>query len=104
MVTLYVKELKTLRESAIGLLAFKKPIPVLLHTRWGIHTFGLKFPIDVVILDKENRVVSLKKSLSPNRIFMWNPKYSNVLELPVGTIHKKNIEIGTKIQNHTSGV
>jgi len=52
----------------------------------GIHTFFMKFPIDVVFLDKENRIVALVRHLSPNNLTTVYRKASAVLELPAGTI------------------
>lgn len=68
----------------VGLIGKQKPEPVYFETRWGIHTFGMKVPIDVVILDKDNKVITVKHRLSPNRIFLWNPKYYKVVEIPSG--------------------
>lgn len=48
----------------------------------GVHTFGMKFSIDVVMLDKENRVIEIKKDLKPNRITTINFGAATVLELP----------------------
>ncbi len=92
MTTISIKEAKNIKEKIIGLIGRNKPEAIMLRTRFGIHTFGLKFPIDIVILDKNNRVVKLKKSLKPNRIFLWNPFYDRILELPEGTIEKKEIK------------
>lgn len=100
MLKLKVKRLKTLKEKTIGLIGHENIASVIFETRFGIHTFGLKFPIDVLILDSQKRVVVLKESLSPNSIFLWNPRYKIVLELPAGTIKKYNIRKGTKIQLH----
>ena len=69
----------------------------MIETRFGIHTFGLKYPIDVLILDNGNKVVFLKKNLMPWRIFLWNPIYDKVLELPQGTIDKKKIKINDAV-------
>lgn len=93
MGTAQVSELKNLRK-AIGLIGAKDPRPVLLKTRFGIHTFGVRFPIDVVIVDKNNRVVKMVKSLKPNRIFLWNPSFDTVLELPAGEIESLKIKMG----------
>ena len=93
MVTLFVKRAKNIGEKVIGLIGKEKPASLLIKTRFGIHTFGLKFPIDVLILDKSNKIISIKKNLKPKRIFLWNPIYDTVLELPVGTIDKKKIKI-----------
>ncbi len=98
MLDLKVKRLETLKEKTIGLIGRENIAPVIFETRFGIHTFGLKFPIDVLILDSQKRVVVLKESLFPNRIFLWNPRYKIILELPAGIIKKYNIKKGTKIQ------
>lgn len=98
MITLFVKEAKNLKEKIQGLIGRKKPIPLLIKTRFGIHTFGLKFPIDVLILDHKNKVVKIKKSLKPNSIFLWNPAHDMVIELPQGTIDKKKIKINETIK------
>ena len=94
---LFVKKAKNIKEKVIGLIGKDKPQALMIRTRFGIHTFGLKFPIDVLILDKKNRVVFLKKNLMPWRIFLWNPMYDKVLELPYGTIAKKKIKINDEI-------
>lgn len=97
MISIAVKETKNLTEKVRGLIGKDKPSALLLRTHFGIHTFGLKFAIDVLILNKENKVVELKKSLAPNRIFVWNPIYEKVVELPNGTITKKKIKINDEI-------
>jgi len=81
-----------------GLLGKKQPENLYFRTRFGIHTFGMKFPIDVVILDKKNAIVDLKCGLCPNRIFLWNPRYDKVLELPNGFIVSSKIKIGSTIE------
>ena len=93
---LSVKEAKGVLQKSIGLIN-KEPQALLLRTRWGIHTFGMKYPIDVVILDSSYTVKILKKNLLPYQIFMWNPKYSYVLELPAQTIQSEHISLGSSI-------
>jgi len=86
MTTLNVKKLNWLK-AIIGLIGKNKPEPILFKTRFGIYTFFMRFPIDVIILDNKYKVVKLKENLKPNSIFVWNPKYNIVLELPAGTIN-----------------
>ncbi len=95
MIELRVKLLNG-RSKIRGLLGSKKAYPVLLKTRFGIHTLGMKFPIDVIILDKNNFVVKLAKNLKPNHIFLWNPLYETCIELPTGEIAKRKIVVGEK--------
>jgi len=52
----------------------------------GIHTFGMSFPIDVVFLNKENRVVAVNQNMSPNRMSRIYFSAASVLELPSGHI------------------
>jgi uncharacterized membrane protein (UPF0127 family) len=98
MVILSVKILSGLREKSKGLIGVQKIEPIFFTTRWGIHTYGVLSPIDVLILDNNHRVVKIRKGFLPNRIFFWNPKYENVVELPAGTIAKKEIAAGSIIE------
>ena len=81
-------------DKAFGLLISSNPRAMLFKTRFGIHTFFMKESIDLIVLDKKNRVVSLKINLKPNRIFLWNSRFDTILELPSGTIKKSKTEIG----------
>lgn len=77
----------------LGLINPANPRILLLRTRFGIHTLFLKKPIDVLILNKEFKVVALKKNLKPYRVFFWNPKYEYVLEMPGGSILHTKTEL-----------
>jgi uncharacterized membrane protein (UPF0127 family) len=98
MISLRVKKLAGLTERSVGLLNAKAPYPVFLETRFGIHTFGLKFPIDILVLDANNHVVKIAEQTTPHRIVVWNPKYKKVIELPSGEIRKRSITTGTTIK------
>jgi|SRR5882672_1470507 len=84
----------SLLDQTLGLLKYKTPQAMLLRTHFGIHTFGMRYPIDVLILDNEHHVVAMKEHLKPNRIFLWKITYDIILELPTGTIKKTQTEIG----------
>lgn len=83
---------KSLLDQSLGLLKHKAPQAMLLKTRFGIHTFGMRYTIDVLILDNKNKVVAMKESIKPNKIFVWDINYDTVLELPPGTIKKTKTE------------
>lgn len=83
-----LKEVKTIIDKSLGLLKKSNSKSLLFKTRFGIHTFGLKNPIDVLVLDPNFKVVKLKENLKPNTLFFWNPKYNLVIELPAKTIKK----------------
>ncbi|HVO91523.1 MAG TPA: DUF192 domain-containing protein, partial [Terriglobales bacterium] len=58
----------------------------------GIHTIGMKFPIDVVFLNRRNFVLSLTSGMPPYRISGVHLTSYSVLELPNGTIRKSHTE------------
>jgi uncharacterized protein len=64
----------------------------------GIHTIGMKFPIDVAFLDKENVVVGMISGLVPYRITAVRLRGHSVLELPKGTLTKSRTEIGDQLE------
>jgi len=90
-------EVKSFIDRSVGLIDPNKPRTLLFNTRFGIHTFGLSEAIDVLVLDKENKVVSIKESLYPNRIFLWHPSFSTVIELPKRVINETKTETGDLI-------
>ncbi|RJQ26505.1 DUF192 domain-containing protein [Candidatus Parcubacteria bacterium] len=97
MITIKAKNYKDLKQKTIGLIGKDRAENIYFETRSGIHTFGLKFPIDVLVLDEKNKVVKLKEELIPNSLFFWNPKYKKVLELQPETISKQKIKTGSSI-------
>jgi hypothetical protein len=85
-----IEKLSDYLDKAIGLLSDKFCNSLFFQTRFGIHTFGLKKPITVIICDDSFRIVKIKYKLTPNRIFIWNPKFRNVIELPYSNYRIKN--------------
>jgi len=63
----------------------------------GVHTIGLRFPIDVLYLDAQQRVVDLIECLAPRRIpaLRWN--CASVLELPAHSIFCSGTEAGDQL-------
>ncbi len=78
----------------LGLIAAPKGQSMIFKTRFGIHTFFMKYPLDILILDNNSRVTKLKQSLMPNNIFFWNPKHSTIIELPPGAIIASKTKVG----------
>jgi uncharacterized membrane protein (UPF0127 family) len=63
----------------------------------GIHTIGLMFPIDVIYLDSQLRIVHLIESLGPLRVTSLRLHCESVLELPVRTIYESGTQIGDQL-------
>ncbi len=95
--TISATHLATTLSASIGLLGSKKPYPVYFKTRFGIHTVGMTYPIDVLILDDTFCVQRIKENLKPNRLYIWPPHYSHVIELPIGYAKAHAITYGDVI-------
>ncbi len=48
-----------------------------------VHTFGMRFALDLVFLDREDRVLAVLCSVPPRRL-VWRRGAASVLELPAG--------------------
>jgi uncharacterized membrane protein (UPF0127 family) len=64
----------------------------------GVHTIGMKFPIDVVYLDKGHRVIYVSHSLPPFRIAAIRLKARSVVELPAGTLAQTQTSVGDVLE------
>lgn len=60
----------------------------------SVHSFFMRFPIDVVFVDRHDRVVGLTEAMPPNRPYAgaWRARY--VVELPSGTIAATGTRVG----------
>lgn len=63
----------------------------------GVHTFGMRFPIDVVALDRNLRVRGVWENLGPYRIAALGFKTNKVLELPVGSIRESHTQVNDQL-------
>lgn len=98
LITQEATEAGNILDKAVGLIGAKKPSAIIIRTRFGIHTFGVKFPIDCLVLDKNNKIVSKKENLNPARFYFWNPIHDLIIELPAGKIKESKTQIGDQIK------
>ena len=66
----------------------------------GVHTVGMKFPIDVLFLDKKRKVVKIRAAMPRWRMAacLWA---HSVLELPSGTIAATRTSRGDQLEFET---
>ncbi len=88
---------KSIPDKYLGMILAKNSQGLIFSTRFGIHTFFMKASIDVLVLDYEKKVVKIREDLKPNRIFLWNPKFDCIVELPTGLISKSKTKEGDKL-------
>lgn len=88
-----LKECVSFKDRNLGLMDPENPRSLLFKTRFGIHTFGLRESIDVIVLNNKQKIVKLKSGLKPGQIFLWNPLFNIVVELPKETINKSDTKV-----------
>lgn len=52
----------------------------------AVHTFGLRYPMDVAFVDAEGAVLAVYHRLAPGRWSRWHGRTAAALELPAGTL------------------
>lgn len=64
----------------------------------GVHTWGMRFAIDVVALDARGVVIDQVSGLRPWRIRLPRRGTAGVLELPSGTLDASGTVLGHRIE------
>ncbi len=85
-------------QSRTGLLKHSRLEPgdgLLIRTE-GVHTFGMKFPIDVVFLSKSKKVLKIRPNMVRGRIAL-SVRAHSVLELPAGTLESTGTLAGDQL-------
>ena len=63
----------------------------------GVHTLGLFFPLDLIYLDENHRVIHLVEYFPSFRIGPLKTNAESVLELPTHTIYSSHTQIGDQL-------
>jgi uncharacterized membrane protein (UPF0127 family) len=63
----------------------------------AIHTVGMLFSFDVVMIDKDFRVVSVTEMVKPFRVILPKMRAESVIELPAHTIFRSRTEVGDQL-------
>ena len=63
----------------------------------GIHTMFMRFPIDVIYVNRDDRVVHLERAIVPWRVGRVMREARYVVELPAGTIARSGTQLGDQI-------
>ena len=65
----------------------------------SIHMFCMRFPLDVLYVDREHCVVRVQEGIKPWRVGPLHTKGARyVIELPVGTIARTGTRVGDQLQ------
>jgi uncharacterized membrane protein (UPF0127 family) len=83
-----------------GLLGKKGLSPgegLLIRPARDIHTIGMKFSIDLIVLDDDLRILEFRENMSPWRFYFGNGEAKQVLELPAGQVKGLGLSVGDKL-------
>ena len=69
----------------------------------SIHTWGMRFPIDVVFVDRAWTVVALKERIGPWRIVLPVWPAWGVVELAEGAIERAGLRVGDRLHMAAEG-
>jgi uncharacterized protein len=64
----------------------------------GVHMFGMRFPLDIMLLDSDGQVRAVYPELAPGRTTGMHKGVRHALELPVGVIAASGTQTGDKVQ------
>jgi len=95
-----VKVADSIVSRLIGLLGKKSLSPdggVWIVPANSVHTIGMLFPFDLVLIDKEFKVLGIRELVRPFKITRPNFRAESVLELPAHTIFKSRTEVGDQL-------
>jgi uncharacterized membrane protein (UPF0127 family) len=60
----------------------------------GIHTWGMRYVLDVIFVDRQGHVVRTYAGLPPRRLTAWQRRAAYALEVPAGTIQATATQVG----------
>lgn len=63
----------------------------------GIHSFGVLFPLDLIYLDENNRVIHFVEFFRTFRIAPLRAQAASVLQLPIHTIYSSQTQQGDQL-------
>ena len=91
----------TFLKRLVGLLGRKGLPPqqgLIIKPSKMVHTFFMNFSLDLIFLDKQNRIVELVERIPPYRISPFVVKAEKVIELKAGIIESREVRIGDKLE------
>lgn len=91
---------RTWRQRMVGLLAHRQLAAeeaLIFPACTSIHTVGMRFPIDVIVVDREWRVVALRERLAPGRVVLPVRRAWGVVEAACGTLKRAGLKVGDQL-------
>ncbi len=94
-----VERADTFAKRAIGLIgrrSLAEDAALWLEPCNGIHTFGMRFAIDALYLDRAGVALRVLRNIRPNRICLPMRAVRVTVEFPAGTLAARGVEAGRR--------
>ncbi len=88
-------------QGLLGRSGLRRDTGMLIDPCSSIHMWFMRFPIDVIFLDKKNRVVGLRRNIKPWGM-AWSWRGAKTIELPVGVIASTRTQLGDIVAFQTT--
>jgi uncharacterized membrane protein (UPF0127 family) len=83
----------------MGRAALPEGFALIIFPESSIHTFFMRVPIDVLFVDRSDRVIGMREAMPPSRPFAgvapWRGRY--VIEMPAGVIAATGTVLGDQL-------
>ena len=63
----------------------------------SLHMFFVFYPIDVLFLNKDNKIVEIKQNFKPFTFYMPKNRARYIIELPAGSVERSKTRVGDKL-------
>jgi len=89
---------KTRRKGLLGRDTLADSHALVLAPCGSVHTFGMRFPIDVIALDQQGVIIDRVVEMKPWRIRLPRRGTAGVLELRAGALDATGTQVGHRIE------
>jgi uncharacterized protein len=84
------------RQGLLGRDQFDRGSALLIAPCQGVHTFGMRFPIDIVAIARDGSVIKIRCHVRSRRIVMAWSAFA-IIELPAGESDRSGLRVGDRL-------
>ena len=88
---------KSRTHGLLGRSSFAEGAALVIAPSGAVHTFGMKFPIDLVYARRDGQVIKVRHAMPRNRMSAALGAFA-VIELPAGTVERSGLVVGDRLE------
>jgi hypothetical protein len=85
------------KKGLLGRNALDDGTAVVIAPSQGVHTIGMRFPIDIVAVSRDGCIVKLREAVGPWRLMIALSAFA-IIELPAGTCARAGVRRGDRLR------